>query len=262
MNWIDKLERKLGKYSIHNLMLYIVSLNFFTYLLITFDKSNAVLYKLILDPALVLKGEVWRIITFIFVPPMTSPFWLIIALYFYYLAGRGLEQEWGSFKFNLYYIFGILATILSSFISGGPATASFINLTLFLAFARIYPDYEILLFFVLPVKVKYIGYFNWAFIIYGIITEPSISYKIAGVVAIINYFIFFGRDIVKNSVRRNKVYHRRRQFESQVPFKDTIHKCALCGITEKDDPNMEFRYCSKCNEEYCMEHLNNHKHKK
>nr|WP_246582984.1 derlin [Clostridium simiarum] len=244
-------------------MMYVVLLNFFVYLLIIFDKSNTVLFKLTLIPDLVLKGEVWRLLTFIFIPPTMSPFWIIITLYFYYLAGRGLEQEWGSFKLNIYYLFGMLATIISSFIIGGPANATYINLSLFLAFARIYPDYEILLFFVIPVKVKYIAYVNWFIIIYGVVSQPLWSYKIAAVVAVINYFIFFGRDIVTNGVRRQKVYNRRRKFKSEIPYKDYIHKCVICGVTEKDDPNMEFRYCSKCNGyyEYCMKHINNHEHK-
>lgn len=264
MDWLDKLERKFGKYAIKNLMYYIVFLNFATYMIIAFDKSNTIGSKLLLVPNLVLKGEIWRLITFIFVPNVASPFWFIISLYFYYLAGRGLEQEWGSFKFNMYYLFGILATIISSFISGGTATASYINLSLFLAFARVYPDYEILLFFILPIKVKYIGYFNWVFIVYSVIMEPNLSYKIAAIVAIINYFVFFGKDILKNTVNRGKVYQKRREFESSIPYKDSIHRCSVCGITEKDDANMEFRYCSKCNGdyEYCMKHLNNHEHKK
>ncbi len=263
MNWLDKLERKFGKYAIRNLMYYIVTINFFTYLLMYFDKSNTFINKLLLNPALVMKGEVWRLITFIFVPEPMSPFWIIIALYFYFLAGRGLEQEWGSFKFNIYYIFGIIGTILSAFISGASVTATYINLSLFLAFARIYPDYEVLLFFILPIKVKYMAYFNWAIIIYSIITVPQISYKIAAVVVIINYFIFFGKDIMVNGINRNKSYKRRREFESKIQYKDTIHRCTVCGLTEKDDPDMEFRYCSKCNGyyEYCSKHLKDHEHK-
>ena len=188
MNWLNKLERKFGKYSIKNLMLYIASLNFLVYLLIMVDQSNNIVYKLMLKPELILKGEVWRLITFIFIPPNTSAFFIIFALYFYYIAGRGLEHEWGSFKLNVYYLFGILGTIIASFITKGSATATYLNLSLFLAFARLYPDYEVLLFFVIPIKIKYFAYFNWFIIIGAIITQKSWSLQLLLIILKTNFF--------------------------------------------------------------------------
>jgi len=263
VNWLNKLERKFGKYSIKNLMLYIASLNFLVYLLIMVDPNNNIVSKLMLKPELVLKGEVWRLITFIFIPPNTSAFFIIFALYFYYIAGRGLEQEWGSFKLNVYYLFGILGTIIASFITKGSATATYLNLSLFLAFARLYPDYELLLFFVIPIKIKYFAYINWVIIIGSIITQKGWAMKLAAIVAVINYFVFFGKDIVTNKVQVRKVHKRREKFKSEIPYKSYIHKCTTCGITEKDNPNIEFRYCSKCNGyyEYCTDHIKDHEHK-
>ena len=260
MSFLDKLERKFGKFAIKNLMLYIVALNGFIYVLSYFDTTGTLFSRLVLSPYMIMKGEFWRLFTFILVPPAsTSAFFMIFVLYFYYLEGTGLEQEWGSFKFNLYYLIGILTTIAASFISQGSVmTAEFLNLSLFLAFARIYPDYEILLFFFIPVKVKYLGYINWAFLILSFVVG-SVSTKLAIFAALLNYFIFFGKDLVM----RRKSYKRKSAFNNAIPKKKYMHKCCVCGITELDDPNMDFRYCSKCSgsREYCSNHLFTHEHK-
>lgn len=260
MNWLDKLERKYGRFSIKNLMTYIISLNALVYMLtyvLKLPVDNLILY-----PELVLKGEVWRLITYIFIPPSASLFWIIFVLYFYYMIGNSLEHEWGSFKFNIYYFMGMLGTTIAAFISGSGTTATYLNLSLFLAFAYIYPNYEILLFFILPIKVKYLAWLNWIFIGFTIIFQP-LPLKLAAIVSIINYFVFFGKDMVTGAKNRKYVYENRKRFKYSVPKNASIHKCTVCGITEKDNPNMEFRYCSKCegDYEYCMEHLHNHQHK-
>lgn len=259
MHWFDKLERKYGNLAIKNLMNYLVGLNGLAFLLTYIDPTYT--SKLILNPALVMQGQIWRLITYIFIPPSLSVLWLIFALYFYYMIGTGLEQEWGSFRFNLYYLLGMIGTTIVSFALGTSLTNSYLNLSLFLAFARIYPNYEILLFFILPVKMKYLALLNWIFIGYTVIFQP-LPYKLAAVVSIINYFIFFGKDIVTRTKTNRQAYHNRRKFNANVPKKTTFHKCTVCGITEEDDPDMEFRYCSKCNGhyEYCMKHLHNHEH--
>ncbi len=260
--WLDKLERKFGRYAIRNLMTYIVALNALTLLLMRVDPSGNFLRKIALDPQLVLKGQVWRIVTYIFIPPDTS-FLGIFALYFYYLAGSALENEWGSFKFNVYYFTGMLLTTISSFITGQVATPTYLNTSLFLAFARIYPDFRLLLFFILPVKVKYLAWLNWGYLAFTVLNwNIPFEYKIFAVVSIVNYMIFFGKDIVISLKTRRKAYLQGQRFRSQIPKKTTIHKCCICGITEKDDPKMEFRYCLDCkgNYEYCMEHLHTHEH--
>lgn len=266
MRWLDKLEKKYGHWAIKNLMGYIVGLMGTVFLLMYFDRSGMFLYQLVLIPSRVLQGEVWRLLTYIFIPPARSPIFIIFVLYFYYMVGTGLEKAWGSFKFNIYYLLGILATTVAAFITNSSATSLYLNLTLFLAFARIYPNYEILLFFILPVKMKYLAWFNWALLGFTIITAP-VSSKITAVIAIGNYLIFFGKDLLADLKRirkvqknRSKFYNGRDRWNSEEP----IHYCTVCGITEKDDPKMHFRYCSKCegSYEYCMDHLNDHDHVK
>lgn len=256
MNWLDKLERKLGKYSIQNLALIIVILNAVVYLLWYVDKSGLFIGKLILIPQLVMQGEVWRLFTYVFIPPSVSVIWIIFVLYFYYMIGTALEHEWGSFKFNIYYLLGMLGTTIAAFFFGAIGTATYINLSLFLAFARLYPEYEILLFFVLPVKVKYLAWIDWALIWYTVIFIPD--FRAAAIVSIINYFIFFGKDIVLNT----KSYGRKKVYHAKISRDITIHKCTVCGKTEKDDSKIDFRYCSTCegDYEYCMDHLKSHEH--
>ncbi len=261
MSWLDKLERRFGKFAIKGLMSYIIVLNVVVYILMLADTSNAFIGRLVLDPALVMNGEVWRLITYIFIPPTTSPFWIIFALYLYYIIGRALEQEWGSFRFNVYYFVGMLATTAAAFLFGISATPLYLNLSLFLAFAAIFPNYEFLLFFVLPMKVKYLAWFNWAYLGITVLFFP-IWMKVAAAASVVNFFIFFGKDITTNTKTRRQVYHNRKRFLSDLPRDFTIHKCMVCGKTEKDDSKLEFRYCSTCegDYEYCMEHLKAHEH--
>ncbi|MFW6029985.1 MAG: rhomboid family intramembrane serine protease, partial [Halanaerobiales bacterium] len=221
-------------------------------------------YRLVLNPYLVMQGEVWRLLTYIFIPPTFSPIFLIFVLYFYYMIGMNLENTWGSFKFNVYYLIGIIATTVVTFFTRGTATSFYLNLTLFLAFARLYPNFQILLFFIIPVKIKYLAWLNWAFFLFTILTGPM-SQRITIIVALSNYFIFFGQDIINDIKRKKRVQHNRKRFYKKSPVSwgdEAIHKCTVCGITEKDDPKMEFRYCSKCNGayEYCSKHLNDHEH--
>lgn len=263
MNWLDKLERRLGKFAIKNLMTYIVGITGIVYALSYFDNSRFVISKLMLIPELVLRGEVWRLVTYIFIPPNSTIIWILFTLYFYYMVGTALEHEWGSFKFNIFYFTGMIGTTIAAFLTGYGATALYLNLSLFLAFAKIYPDYELLLFMVVPVKMKYLAMFEWVFIIFTVLTG-DMSTRIIAIVSIINYFLFFGRDILKRSKSNRQVYYNRRRFQSELPRNFTIHKCTTCGKTEKDDPNMDFRYCPECegDYEYCMEHVRNHEHVK
>ncbi len=261
MNLLDWLERKLGRYAIRQLMVYIIGINGLVYFLsFAHPESNAI-SKLALDPRLVMKGEVWRLFTYIFIPPATSILWIFFILYFYYIVGTGLEHAWGSFRFNIYYFAGMAATAAAAFIVGKGTTALYLNLSLFLAFAYVYPNYEILLFFFVPVKVKYLAWANWAFIAFTVLSAP-LPAKAAAVVSVLNYFLFFGKDIVNAT----SSYQRRRHFRSlsAVPPKKSVHKCTICGMTENDDITMEFRYCSRCDGdyEYCMPHLKTHEHVK
>ena len=156
---------------------------------------------------------------------------------------------------------GIIGTIIAAFIGGNPVTAVYLNLSLFLAFARIYPDYELLIFFILPVKVKYLAWIELAVIGFTIITAP-ISLKLAAIASLCNYLIFFGKDIFMEIKNKKEAHHNKEKYNSKISTKDYFHKCTVCGITEKDNPKMDFRYCSTCEgyHEYCMDHLKNHQH--
>lgn len=260
MKWLDVLERRYGHLAIENLMTYIVLLNGLVYVLMLFEPRYV--NTLILLPSLVLGGEIWRVVTFLFIPPTTSMIFIIFVLYFYYMIGSSLEETWGSFRFNLYYLIGAIASIIGAFLSGVGITSVYLNLSLFLAFARLFPDFQVLLFLILPIKVKYLAYLNWFFIAYTVLFSP-IPYKVAALTSLVNFFIFFGPDLVTSYKRREMVRKNRQRFTQGVARKrDSIHSCRICGLTEKEDPTMEFRYCSKCSGdyEYCMDHLYDHEH--
>lgn len=261
MNWLDKLERKTKLKGITGLMTYIIGITGIVYGLNLLIPSMNIYDKLALSPSLIMQGEVWRIVTYIFIPPSESLLFILFVLYFYYLFGSSLEQEWGSFKFTVYYFVGMLGTTIVAFFTGGTATATYLNLSLFLAFAKIYPDFEMLLFFIIPIKVKYLGWLNWFIIGYTVFFQP-VPVKLAAIASVINYFIFFFQDIVHNPSNNRRAHFNKMKFKASMVEPATFHKCTICGITEKDDPEMEFRYCSKCqgNHEYCMKHLKDHEH--
>ena len=263
MDWLNKLERKIGKFYIRNLMLIIIAGNIIVYGLTLLRGDYSLVDSLSLIPSKVIEGEVWRIITFIFVPGSYTIISFIFSMYFYYLAGNGLENEWGGFKFNFYYFVGMFTTIIVSMITGGSATGAFINSSLFLAFAMIYPNFQILLFYILPIKVKYIAIFNWIMIGISFLTASSLSDKILTLVPLINFFLFFGKDIFRGTTSGANNFRRQQKFKSQIKEKEIIHRCEVCGITENDDPKIDFRYCSKCSGKrcYCEKHIRDHEHK-
>lgn len=219
MKWINQLERRFSRLAIKNLMYYIVFLNAVIFLLILIDNTGSVIPLLALNPALILEGEVWRLVSYIFIPPTTSIFFAVFVLYFYYMVGTSLEREWGSFKFNLYYLIGMLGTTAAAFIAGGGTTAVYLNMSLFLAFAYIYPNFEILLFLIAPIKVKYLAWLYWFFIGYTVLTA-RLPHKVAALVSLANFLLFFGEDIVKNLRRRQQVSSNRRRFKSQFKKKN------------------------------------------
>ncbi|WP_455714301.1 hypothetical protein [Anaerosporobacter sp.] len=284
MKFINKLERKFGRYAIHDLMKYIITLYVLGAVVYLINPYFYDAY-LSLNIAKVFQGQIWRLVTFIIYPSTLGGgfdiFFFAIEMYLYYMIGRSLEDAWGAFRFNLYYLSGILFNIVAAvilyFIMGGtyPMGLTFINRSMFFAFAAIYPNVQFLLFFVIPVKVKHLAYIYAAIIGYdifkcvrdGFITSDPRYFAMAVsiLVALLNFVIFFfaTRNYKRISPAAQK---RRRTYHKQVNRSKTItrHKCAVCGRTEQDDENLEFRFCSKCdgNYEYCMEHLFTHTHVK
>ncbi len=284
MNFINKLNRKFGKYAIHNLMLYIVVLYAAGFFI---SMANPYFYGqyLSLDVSRVMRGEVWRLITFIILPPSGSLIFLVFSLYLYYMIGNALENAWGAFRFNLYYLSGIILNILGTFIfyfiSGGYNVhlgITYINQAMFFAFASLYPNVQFMLFFFIPVKVKYLSYIYGAFVAYDLITSliaGDYGRCIMIILALGNFFIYFFssrnyRSISPKEFKRRSSYKKAVKSsiggDNVVDFQGrkriTRHKCAVCGRTELDDENLEFRFCSKCdgNYEYCMDHLFTHEH--
>ena len=264
MKLMDKLERKIGKYAIRNLMLYIILGNIAVYLLCMFNTS--LVFYLYLDPHAVLSGQVWRLITFLFIPPSvsyTQLFMVAISLYFYYFIGRMLENQWGAFRFNVYYFIGVICTIAVSLTFKVTGSTSYLNESLFLAFATLFPEMQVLLFFFIPIKVKWMGIIAAALMIVQFITGDW-GTKLMILASFLNYILFFGPilwDKIKYGRRKEqyfkKVNYRKEGGKGKIIQDVAFHRCCICGKTEKDDPNMQFRYCSQCDgsREYCMDHL-------
>lgn len=199
-----QIERKLSKYAIQNLMMIIVgamAIVFIADLLVYTGTGKSLISMLYFDRAAIAAGQWWRVITFIFCPPDTSLIFIIFALYFYWLIGSALERAWGTFRFNLYYLCGIVGAIISGLITGY-ATNNYLNMSLFLAFAFFYPEFEVLLFFILPVKIKWLAYIDAALIAYSFIMSRW-SGRLAILFSLSNLVIFFYHDI-KLSVLRMK----------------------------------------------------------
>lgn len=258
---------KYRDFGIKNLMFIIVSANLLVYLLSMLGNTNLSL-SLALIPERVFAGEIWRVLSYIFIPPTFNPFFLLIVLMFYYYIGRELENYWGTFKFNLYYFSGVLIGSVISLIFNVPIVGSDdLNLSLFLAYAVLDPNRTVYLFMVLPIKMKYIAIVDLTIIIYRVINVPFWQFKLVILYPIINFLIFFTPVLIRKIKGDTKARIRKQSFESKVLKFDgdkvSRHRCSICHRTEKDDENLEFRYCSKCNGnyEYCSEHIFNHEHK-
>ena len=231
-----------------------------------------------------LHGEVWRLVTFVFVPGYASPFALLIGLYFYYWIGSTLEQQWGTAKFNLYYFSGMLLTVLgtvaASLISGNyyltVAGTTYVNLSMFFAFAFLFPNAQVLLFFIIPVRMKWLAYLDgalFAFQIFRAIGAHNWAGAVLPVVALLNFAVFIWPEVhyLKARTRQRTSYRtvqfRQAQQQSQRQAQQQEqqgyhHKCAVCGKTDTDYPDMQFRYCSKCAGYhcFCQDHIFNHVH--
>ncbi|MEA5050317.1 MAG: hypothetical protein VB021_02455 [Oscillospiraceae bacterium] len=195
MQWLYKLQRKYGQHAISNLMLIILIGQLFVFFadLIFVDYSVASWFSL--SRSLVLQGQVWRLITFVFIPPDSGVFTMLIMMYFYYMIGGALENEWGSFLFDIYYLIGVVCTVIAGMIVGH-GTNMFLNLSLFFAFAILYPDFQVMLFFILPIKMKYLAVIDALFYLYYFIVGDW-SIRAAIIAALVNVAIFFGGTFIK-----------------------------------------------------------------
>jgi hypothetical protein len=259
MNLLDSLERRFSWLAFPGLIRIVVALTALVYLL-TFLNPNF-LSLLTLDPARIMHGEVWRLVTYIFIPrsigqpgALLQPLWLVVALWFLLFIGDRLEHAWGAFRLNLYFLVGMIGTTIAAFLFGAQFSNAMLASSLFFAFAHFYPDEVIYVLFVLPMKVKWLAWVSAALLLLGFVTSPN-SYRMALIVAFANYLIFFGPDLVRAARNRQEVAGRRRRFEENArPEEDALHHCANCGATELTNPNLEFRV-ARDGEEYCLAHL-------
>jgi len=230
-------------------------------------------------PDFIFRGQIWRLITWIFLPLTSNFFFVAIALYFYYFVGSTLEREWGAAKFTIYYIFGVLLNIIYGFVMWFAVgefvyiVPNYLNLSMFFAFATLFPDVTVRLFFILPIKVKWLALFNAAYFIYAIVTgilAGQVFSALLPVVALLNYFIICGDELLANlrplkirtSPQMVNFKKAAKQAKRDLADKPYRHKCAVCGKTDTEYPDLEFRYCSRCNGYhcFCIDHINNHIH--
>ena len=212
--WLAKLENKFSRFSIQHLMTYIVAgmaMVFLADLILNLAVEKSLSAYFAFSVPLFLRGQIWRILTFIFIPPSSSLLFIVFALYFYYMIGTALEQQWGSFWFDIYYFFGMLGAIIAGFLTGY-ATNSYLNLSLFFAFAVMFPEFEIRLFFFIPLKIKYLAFFDAALFVISFILG-SWPTRAAILASLINFFLFFGPSFLRSIREKWQVHKRRKQFE-------------------------------------------------
>lgn len=212
MNILNQLERKMYRLNLQPFYRYIVYTMGAVYLFVMFFPTANLIQLFSFDAQLILQGQVWRLLTFLVIPPLSSPLYTLLFLYFYYFLGTSLEAKWGVRRFFLYYVLGALGAILGGFITGH-STNTYLNMSLFFAFALIFPDYELLLFFILPLKIKWIAALNAFFFLFSFISYP-LSDKIAILLSLANLFLFFGGDIYNKLRQSIYQYKRRKQFRS------------------------------------------------
>lgn len=280
MNFLNKMERKFGRYAIHNLSAYIIALYVAGYLLYFFAPASIFSY-LTLEPYYILHGQIWRLVTWILIPPESPGIFTIIMLFFYYSLGTSLEQTWGAFRYNVYIFMGMISTVLGAFllyvilhvVYGGNVvfgsalfSTYYINMSIFLAFALTYPDMQVMLYFIIPIKMKWMGALYGVMILVSLV-QGNLASRVAIIASLFNFIVFF---LISGRFSRFTPHqiHRRQEFKRNVkkvqPKNGPKHKCAICGRTELDGDNLEFRFCSKCdgNYEYCQDHLFTHEHRR
>ena len=216
MKLLNRLERKIGRFALPNLMFFIVICQFAVFAAQLIFPEKDLVGLLMLDRGAIINGQVWRLISFIFIPPSSSIIFMVFSLYFYYMIGSSLESQWGSFKFNVYYLMGMIGTIAAAFITGYGIN-TYLNFSLFFAFAVLFPNYEISLFFIVPIKVKYLAVLDAVFFIVMFI-RGDWSIRLSIIAALINFFLFFGGDFIK--FIKDQIYYSK----TRRNFKNTMNK--------------------------------------
>ena len=270
MTYVERFCYKHPRFGIPNLMRYIAIGSAAMWLLGLFNAETYAFF--VFSPRLVLQGEVWRLLTFFFVPDNMN--WLgLFTIFLYYWIGNTLEAHWGTGQFTIYFFSGAILSMLYGIVAyllfrvDFFLTPTFVYLAMFFAFAVYFPDLELLVFFILPIKIKYLAWLNAAFFVYGILTA-SFPENLLPVVAMLNFCVFCGGELLRmlrgRKTTKQAVNFRReaRRIRYEQAQKLYNHKCAVCGRTDTDHPELEFRYCSRCAGYhcFCQDHINNHIH--
>ena len=267
---IDEFCLQHPNFGFPHLIKYITIANAVFWLLMMVN--TRFLYYMTFNPYAILHGQVWRLISFVFIPPSTS-FLALISIYFYYFIGTALEQQWGTARFNIYYFSGILLTVIYGFLmyfifgKNVNLTASYVYLSMFFSFAALFPDMQVLLFFVIPIRMKWLAIVDAVFFLISVFSTPFPE-NLLPVVAVLNFVIFCLDDLLAligvhapqgRTINFKRAAKKIRKEEASNLYR---HKCAVCGRTDTDYPDLEFRYCSKCVGYHCFceDHINSHIH--
>lgn len=252
MSWQNTVERRLSPLAIPGIIRYVVGLNALTYVLTLLEPGYVA--ALTLSPELIFQGQVWRLFTWIFIPPTMSPIFIFFAMMLLWIYGENLESQWGTLKLNLYYISGMFfCTVAAFFVGESLAFNALLNSSIFFAFATLNPNFQLLLLFILPVKVKILAWVALGFLLLQALAGDW-SMRVALVITFANYFAFFGPEFFKRTVDSHKTAVRRRKFEVGTLPDETLHRCNACQRTEVSNPELHFRV-SADGEEYCLDHL-------
>lgn len=276
---------------IPNLMFYITIGSAVVYLISMFSNNYTLYNALAFDKTLILQGQVWRLFTYVFVYDAGNLLFTAISLWCYYTLGKAMENSWGTFRFNLFYFTGVLLMDVFCMVIGGRANVYYLNLSLFLGYATLYPNAQFLFMFIIPVKAWIFALVDIVLTLYDVITMTSLGllpYSLFPLVAIGNYFLFFGKDVlnvipVSWQVNAGRLFRKKPKSTTSgtkktgtIPFPTAgsyqastatvkapyTHRCTVCGRTDVSDPDLEFRYCSRCKGYhcYCEDHISNHIH--
>ncbi len=264
---------------ISNLMMYIALGTAVVYIMSEMS-GNYLLYNLLyFDRQRILQGEIWRLITYPLTYRIDNLLLMAVSLFVYHSLGQAMEHIWGTLRFNLFYLTGVLMMDVYCMIFGGTASVTYLNLSLFLSYATLFPEAQFLLFFIIPIKARFFALFDLAIVVLDLITYPF-PYNLFSVISLANYFLFFGRDVLnvlppswrsktnhgfrkqpqgKPKVIRFEATHSRNNAAPQANY---THRCTVCGRTDVSNPELEFRYCSRCKGYYCYceDHISNHSH--
>lgn len=257
---LARLERKFGRFAIERLTSFIVGGMAIVFVL-SYAKPELIGH-LTLDPSRALK-EPWRFVTYFFLPESRSLFWILFTLYWTWLVGTNLENEWGAFKFNVYYFVGALATTAAAWLTGLPVGNIWLNTSLFFAFATLFPNYEILAFFIIPIRVKWLALLVLAGIVYKTF-DAGIGVQAAIAVAFGNYLLFFGGHLLglaRGQHLQMRQAARRTSFRPPPVEREAASRaCAICGARQEDGADIRVCSCEKCGgpRNLCLEHARSH----